>query len=45
MAYLEFLAQNGISVHMVANNISAVKASFSCWDTLTKFVQLCDRIF
>ena len=28
MAYLEFLVQNGVSVHMVANNISAVKANF-----------------
>ena len=28
MAYLEFLVINGVSVNMVANNISAIKANF-----------------
>ena len=27
MAYLEFLVVNGVSVNMVANNISAIKAN------------------
>ena len=28
MAYLEFLVQNNVSAHMLANNISALKANF-----------------
>ena len=28
MAYLEFLARNGVSVHMSANNVAAIKANF-----------------
>ena len=28
MAYLEYLALNKVSVHMVANNVAAIKANF-----------------
>ena len=28
MAYLEYLVQNNVLVHMIANNLSAIKASF-----------------
>ena len=28
MAYLQFLIENNVSVHMVANHISALKANF-----------------
>ena len=28
MAYLEYLAQNSVSVHMISNNLSAIRANF-----------------
>ena len=28
MTYLEFLARNGVSVHMIVNNVAAIKANY-----------------